>query len=244
MFWNAVGSKKIFQYVMDKYLYLIINCASLSVPFLASFYPKHPFYKYWKNYFIANFIIATLFILWDSIFTKLGVWGFNDRYITGIKYFGLPIEEILFFFCIPYSSVFVYFSINYLLPNNTFFSKHHKKITLFLVTILLFVAVISFNKWYTFTTFTFTGLYLFFNYLIKYDLSRIYRSYCVTLFFFFIVNGILTGTAIEEEVVWYDNFENLGIRMGTIPVEDTIYGFLLVASIIQIFEFLNKKQRI
>ena len=60
-----------------------------------------------------------------------------------------------------------------------------------------------------------------------------------TLFFFFIVNGILTGSCIEEPVVWYDNNENLGIRLGTIPFEDIFYGFLLIASIIQIFEYLN-----
>jgi lycopene cyclase domain-containing protein len=63
---------------MDKYLYLAINFGSILVPFLASFYPKHAFYKNWKNYFIANLIVATFFIIWDILFTKIGVWGFNN----------------------------------------------------------------------------------------------------------------------------------------------------------------------
>lgn len=72
-------------------------------------------------------------------------------------------------------------------------------------------------------------------------MSRIYFSYLVTLIFFFIVNGVLTGSYIDEPVVWYNNSQNLGIRMGTIPFEDIFYGFLLIASIIQIFEYLNEK---
>jgi hypothetical protein len=30
--------------------------------------------------------------------------------------------------------------------------------------------------------------------------------------------------------------------MGTIPFEDTFYGFLLIAAIIQIYEYLNKRE--
>ncbi len=72
------------------------------------------------------------------------------------------------------------------------------------------------------------------------DFSRIYLSYTITLFFFFIVNGILTGTFIEEPVVWYNNLENLGIRIGTIPIEDIFYGFLMISTIILLFEELNR----
>ena len=34
------------------------------------------------------------FIIWDSYFTKIGVWGFTPEYLTGFGLFGLPIEEI------------------------------------------------------------------------------------------------------------------------------------------------------
>ena len=225
---------------MDKYLYLIINFTSISIPFLASFYPKHPFYEKWKNYFIANLIIASVFIIWDIIFTEIGVWGFNYRYLIGAKFFNIPLEELMFFFFIPYSSVFIYFSLNYLIKKNPL-QQIQKFITLFFATALFIIGLLYWNHLYTSITFLLTSGYLIYNFIKKNDLSKIYFSYCLTLFFFFIVNGILTGSFIEESVVWYNNNENLGIRIGTIPVEDIFYGFLLIASIIQLFEFLNEK---
>jgi lycopene cyclase domain-containing protein len=45
---------------------------------------------------------------------------------------------------------------------------------------------------------------------------------------FFIVNSILTGTFIKDEVVWYNNSEILGIRLLTVPVEDIGYLFSLI----------------
>ena len=172
---------------MDKYLYLTINIASVLVPFLASFYPKHAFYKTWKNYFIANFIIAVLFIIWDILFTQIGVWGFNDRYLLGIKIINIPLEEVLFFFCIPYSSVFVYFALNYLVKANPL-EKCQKHITLILALGLLITGLIFWERWYTVVTFLLTATFLGYSYVKKKNLSRTYFSYCVTLIFFFIVD--------------------------------------------------------
>jgi lycopene cyclase domain-containing protein len=57
---------------------------------------------------------------------------------------------------------------------------------------------------------------------------------------FFIVNGILTGTGIENEVVWYNNDENLGIRMLTIPIEDSVFAFSLILLNLLLFKKLKQ----
>ncbi|MFZ1617834.1 MAG: lycopene cyclase domain-containing protein, partial [Flavobacteriales bacterium] len=61
---------------------------------------------------------------------------------------------------------------------------------------------------------------------------------------FMIVNGILTGSMLEEAVVWYNDAENLGVRIGTIPVEDVFYGLLMVLVPITIYEALLKRKAV
>ena len=67
-------------------------------------------------------------------------------------------------------------------------------------------------------------------------------TYLIILIPFFIVNGVLTGTGIEEQVVWYNNEENMGIRLLTIPVEDTIYNLSMLLTVLVCTEIFNHKK--
>ena len=69
-----------------------------------------------------------------------------------------------------------------------------------------------------------------------------FATYLVVLIPFFIVNGMLTGTGIEDQVVWYSNAENMGLRMGTIPVEDTIYNLGMLLTVFGITEILEARK--
>jgi lycopene cyclase domain-containing protein len=60
---------------------------------------------------------------------------------------------------------------------------------------------------------------------------------------FFIVNGVLTGSWIENQVVWYNNAENLGLRMGTIPAEDSIYAYSMILMNLFLFEYFSLKYK-
>lgn len=72
-------------------------------------------------------------------------------------------------------------------------------------------------------------------------MGRFYVAFGVILIPFLIVNGILTGSFIDEPVVWYNNEENLRIRIGTIPVEDVFYGMLMLLIPITISEKLEEE---
>lgn len=226
---------------MEHYLYLIIDLATLSIPFMASFYPKHAYYKRWKYLFPSLMIVGILFLIWDAYFTKIGVWGFNERYLTGIKVFTLPLEEVLFFVCIPYSSVFIFFSLDYLLKKDPL-HKIHKYITYLLIILSIVLLGQYYDRWYTASTFGLLLLYLVYHVYRKTYLGRYYVSYAVTLVFFFVVNGILTGSWIDAPVVWYNNEENMALRLGTIPFEDIFYGFLLIALVLDGFQYLRKNR--
>jgi lycopene cyclase domain-containing protein len=228
--------------VSGSYLYLWLNLFTIALPLAFSFYSPAPFYKKWKHLWISTLIPAVIFILWDEYFTQLGIWGFNPKYLSGIYVGSLPLEEILFFFCIPYACVFTYHALGYLVKTD-WLRPYQKIISLTLVIALLVTGVLYYNRLYTTVTFISTGSFILVLYYNKtnYWLGRFYFSFIVILIPFFIINGILTGSWIEGEVVWYNNNENLGIRLGTIPIEDTIYGMLLLIMNVSIFEHLQQK---
>ncbi len=225
-----------------KYLYLLIDFFTILFPFLFSFYSKSNFSRKWKYLWLAILIPAIIFIVWDEAFTKWGVWGFNSRYVTGLSIGTLPIEEILFFICIPYACVFTYEAFNYLIKKDVL-ATYQKLISIVLILAGLVIGFFNLERWYTATTFISLSTYLImlqFVWKVPY-LGRFYLAYTVVLIPFFIVNGILTGSWIEEPIVWYNNEMNMGIRIGTIPVEDIFYGMLLIAMNVSIFERLQRK---
>jgi lycopene cyclase domain-containing protein len=74
-------------------------------------------------------------------------------------------------------------------------------------------------------------------------LQHYYLTFIFMLIPFFIINGILTGTGIEDPIVWYNNFENIGLRLGTIPIEDTIYAFTLILGNLAMTDYFHQKLR-
>jgi len=210
-------------------LYLFLNLASISIPFLYSFEKRMRFIKFWKQVFLSIAIVAFIFISWDILFTAQGVWGFNDNYLVGLNVLNLPIEEWLFFICIPYACIFTHYAIRYFLPYVKLSSFITKGITIVLLLVLTTLIVLNYDKSYTFYNFSLLVLILLYSLIAKEaELSSFYISFLIILIPFFIVNGILTGSYIEDPVVWYNNNENLGIRLGTIPVEDIGYAFSLI----------------
>ncbi len=229
----------------ERYLYLALNVGSISFPFLFSFYPKANFSKEWRYLFPALLITAFVFIVWDELFTQLGVWGFNPRYLTGIYLGSLPLEEVMFFIFIPYACLFIYFSAAYL-SKRDYLASIHQYITVFLIVLLISTGALYFTHWYTSVTFFSLALFLSLHrwYWKSTYMGRFYFSYLFVLIPFFIVNGILTGSFIDQEVVWYNNQENLGIRVGTIPLDDFFYNMLMLLMVTSLYEgFKNRKKK-
>ena len=211
------------------YLYLLLNLGSLLVPFIFTFHPKLKFYKLWKPLLIGIIVSMLIFIPWDVIFTMQGIWGFNEDYFLGITLFSLPIEEWLFFICIPYACVFTHYALLYYFPNLKLSIGITKTMSYSFVLILIILSFYNYNKWYSLINFSLAALFL--TIVVNKSIALLrhfYLTFLVMLIPFFIVNGILTGSFIETEVVWYNNLENLNIRIFTIPIEDIVYAFTLI----------------
>ena len=91
------------------------------------------------------------------------------------------------------------------------------------------MVVLFFDKTYTAFNAFFTLTILVVTFVSKpILLRRFYIAWGLLMLPFLMVNGVLTGSLINAPIVWYNNDENLGIRIFTIPVEDAFYGMGLV----------------
>lgn len=220
------------------YYYLYLNLFTIFFPLVLSFDKRVHFYTNWRYLFPAMLVTGLAFITWDQYFTQNGVWGFNPDYLLGIYLGKLPLEEVLFFITVPYACVFIYECLN------TYIQKEWLQpiapaLTWVLIIGNLVVGVVFWGRWYTMLTCLLVPVLLG-GYLLRfryYRLGRFYMMYLVHLLPFLVVNGILTALPI----VWYNNAHNVGIRIGTIPLEDTMYSMLMLLMVILIYENLKQK---
>ncbi|MEO5582405.1 MAG: lycopene cyclase domain-containing protein, partial [Saprospiraceae bacterium] len=219
---------------------------SFIVPFLFSFERKWiHFINHWKAILTGLSVMCLFFILWDVLFTRWGVWGFNDRYILGIKYLGLPLEEYLFFLLIGFCCMFLYVSMNHLLSSfyKTWKETWFKNFFIALAFLDLAIAIYYSSRLYTLSAFGLNALAIFA--IVYYCEWFSWKKFCFGYIFSFIpftlVNGILTGGFTPEPVVWYNDLQNTGIRLNTIPIEDSQYMMLMMIMSIFVFEWFQIK---
>jgi lycopene cyclase domain-containing protein len=225
-----------------KCTYLLIDTLSVLVPFVFSFHPRLKFHKHWAALFPAMILTGIVFVGWDMYFTQLKIWGFNSTYLTGAYIGNLPVEEVLFFLCIPYSCIFTYACLSMMIKSKM--SKHAQMIiSSVLIALSIFMAIRFYGLSYTHYTFVVLAVLLFTaQFILKVNwLPKFYVTYLILLLPFLIVNGLLTGTGLQAPVVWYNPAHIVNLRILTIPVEDVFYGMDLILLNVMIYSALNKK---
>lgn len=213
---------------MESRLYLLIDVLVFLGPLTRAFEPRIFYIGKWKRLLAATLAVFLLFLPWDIAFTDAGVWGFTERYLIPWDFFGLPLEEVLFFVVVPWACYFIYEVLQLFFPwKGT--QRWVYTVTLFAALGCIGWAMKHPNQAYTFWTFLLLGAGLGLTFVWKPTwLAAFYRSYALALVPFFLVNGVLTGSGLEEPIVWYNDAQNLGVRLGTIPVEDAFYGLLMM----------------
>ena len=225
---------------MHHYLYLIILISSIFVPFIFTFHKRLKFHHHFKFLAFGLILMLFIFIPWDIWFTEMGIWGFNEYYISGVYFFNLPLEECLFFICIPFCCIFTYHVVWTLSVDKSF--KSMKNTSFILSIILFFAGVFWMDKLYTFYTFIGLSIVLLIAPFII-NMKIFFKAFFILLIPFFIVNGLLTGSFIENQIVWYNDNHNLGIRLFTIPIEDVFYNcFMLLLVMIGYQKTLKLKE--
>jgi lycopene cyclase domain-containing protein len=223
------------------WLYLFINLAVISIPLLLSFDRKVGFYKLWKGVLPAILAVATVFLIWDVWFTHQGHWGFDDRYIGSIRPLGLPLGEWLFFFTVPYACLFVHYALK------AYFGQMVARTQWKYVLWILILGAISLLALYGSRPYTLwacvpaIGLSAWLLTVRPDYLQQLSFAFVICLLPFLLVNGLLTGSFLEGQVVWYSPSAFSGIRIRTIPLEDVFYAFDLLGLNIIISERLLRR---
>ncbi len=167
------------------------------------------------------------------------------RYVSGIYFLQLPVEEILFFICIPFSCVFTFFCLDKFY-DLTWSDKSERNFVLFLFTLLVVIALIFGERLYTSITFITTAfalVFLKFIFRVKW-FGKAISVYAILLVPFLIVNGILTGSGLQQPVVIYNKTEIMNIRLFTIPVEDVFYGLELFLLNLALYKYFIKRSTV
>jgi len=223
----------------SSWTYYLILAFSLAYPLAQSFEKRLTMWKRFPYLFPGILLTALPFIAWDSAFAKSGIWGFNPNYTRFFSIGGLPLEEILFFLFIPYACFFIYEVLRHFIKN-FYYPKTSKWILFGLIVLLTLLLPFTWELHYTRTAILFVLPFLFLQVI-----TRSYRSwfsgfilmYLVSLIPFILVNGLLTSLP----VVWYNNYENLGLRLGTIPLEDLIYLLGILLPAMSLYQYLLTK---
>ena len=208
------------------YTYLFINIAIIIFPLLFSFEKQIRFYRNWRAVFLSIAVVSSVFIIWDIIFTARGVWSFNSDYLIGVNIIGLPLEEILFFITVPFSAAFIYEVAKLYLKERIIEFK--KDTFTSVATLFLFAGLWFWREEYTVVVLASCGIFFILAHYNKESLVKsilFWKTILIIYVPFLIVNYILTSLP----VVRYNDLENIGFRITTIPLEDFFYSFSLIS---------------
>ncbi len=207
-----------------RFFYLVFDLSALVSGVALLIYKKSFNADLLKRAVLAILLVDLPFLSWDFLATKAGHWSFSDKFTTGVKVAALPIEEVLFFLAIPLVCLGVWqlFSTE----------NHYKKIRYsaaiksLLVTSAFILVVINPRGYTLVVSLSFVGFMLTAGRLRLFSDQSFWLFQIAAVALFIFGNGLLTGLP----VVTYGAQAISGIGLGSIPVEDILYNFILINS--------------
>lgn len=213
-------------------LFILLPCLAISLAKDAG--PA----KKWRNLLTGYATISIIFIVWDILASAAGHWGFSEQYTLQFRLLGLPIEEYLFFFTVPFGCMLVWDGLSHLK------FKTHRKLTIgyfaFWSFLSLTLLLTSWEKGYS----RVAALSVLFTIALLLNLGldtlrqkRFLWYQAAGLGLFVLFNLYLTALP----VITYGEQTITGWRFITIPIEDFFFNFAFLNSFVLIY---NKAERL
>lgn len=215
--------------------YLIFNAVIAGSVLISALACPRPYTVYLRHALCSVLVCAAPYLLWDVLVTDRH-WNFNPRYVLECKPFGLPPGEWLFFLTVPVATLFTW---------EMLFSRQERAeqrplgkgaTLLALAGLALSVIFWCFGKEYTALALGALSCTLFVDKLLRVGLYRDPRSLGMGILVI-LWTGIFNGYLTARPVVRYDAQYQLDFRIGTIPIEDFVYGLSLLAFTLIAYRF-------
>jgi lycopene cyclase domain-containing protein len=219
------------------YSYLLINIFIIAVPLWYTLDERTAYYRRLPAVGLSIGVVSGCYLIWDSFVTARGEWSFNSRYLTGAQVFNLPVEEVLFFFTVPYSCLFIYEVVRYATKRTSV--KLPNALVAAAVVLLLTASIVFHLQGYTSKALASCGFFLVAAMLLDRPLldSKQYWIWLAICYIpFLIVNFVLTALPVVE----YNPRAIFGVRVFTIPVEDFFYNYAMLSFYLLLYRMRGK----
>lgn len=97
---------------MSEY-FMVLLIAGI-VPVIASFIPSFHIYRRWRSLLLTFLGVLLIFGIWDVVAVARGHWYFNPSKVWTARFYGLPIEEIIFFIAVPFYCIVAWETLRYI----------------------------------------------------------------------------------------------------------------------------------
>jgi carotenoid phi-ring synthase / carotenoid chi-ring synthase len=214
--------------------YLLFNLVIGLPPLLLAFWRRAYFVDRLGPALWACVIAAAPFVVWDVLVTGRH-WWFDPRYTLGVHLFGLPVEELSFFVTVPFACLFMWEQV---LAGHDARPRAWLRLTHALSWTMLLPASIAavMGLEYTALVLASWACAAALDHALGTMLLRTPRFWAflgIVASLTLVFNGYLTA----RPVVHYDPTYQLDLRVGTIPIEDFVFGIALVTTVLIVFSW-------
>lgn len=217
--------------------YLLFNLVVAAGPVMASFDRRVRYVRRWPRALLASAIVAVPYLVWDALVAGRH-WDFVHGRTLDLRIAGLPPGEILFFITVPFACLFVWEILRTFWPGRELPDLRWVPWTL-MALIPLGVLLLLFGVEYTGLALIALGLAAALDRLLGTRLLHnptAWNWLGIVLLLVLIFNTYLTARPI---VVYADAYRVM-VRLGTIPLEDFVYGLSHLLLVVVVYERLGR----
>lgn len=221
------------------YYFLLLNLFLILIPLFLAIDRKVYDFGNIKSSILPALVTTIIFSEIDIFFAGLKIITFNPKFLLGVFYRQLPLEEYLFIFAFSFAGLSIYNYLNAKYPKQEL-QKYSLAISNLMLGICIAMLFFAYNKWYTAFTFSVLAVIVvgieYINQLRF--MYRFYRAFVVCLIPFYICYGLICNLPIIQ----YKAAENVGYSLAKIPFENHFLFMSMLLLGVYILEFLKNRK--